>query len=446
MCSNPKYAPESAMKLYSAFLLFLTSAAAQAASFPLSQAVSEAEKQSPELQRTNSQLEELKWKRTESLSGFLPTVTASGSYLLAKRYAFFDVSFGGPVTSVPEVVPTATYGLSGRLPLFDGFQNVARYKAASELVQAGSLGLDWARFSLDQQVALLYFRALGAKKLQDVAAANLDSLEDHLKDAQAFKKAGVSTNFDVLRVEVQVSEARSAVIDAADSVAVARQNLAEALGKTNEDRDLMGDLPVLKPEAISGVNGMNPSDDRKDLLSLRARADAADKLESAAGSYLVPKIFLFGDYARYNNRDNSVWSNSAFRDSYDVGLGLSWNLFDGMTSIARSKESIEQKVQAEKTLDIAQLHAVRDLELWKRKYIYFCQVYTSRESDVLKAREAVRLARAGRRVGARTNTDLLDAESDLLRSQAGLVNSQLGAIEALVNVELATGRRLYNFY
>ena len=433
------------MKLYSILLLFVT-ATAQAASLPLSQAVNEAESQSPELQRTSSQLEELKWKRTETLSGFLPTVTGSASYLLAKQYAFLDINFGGQAVSFPQVVPTATYGLSGRIPIFDGFANVERYKAATEMVRAGTSGLDWARFSLDRQVVLLYYRALAAKMLQEVATANLNTLEDHLKDAQAFKKAGVSTNFDVLRVDVQVSEARSAVIDAADNVAVARQNLAEALGKNSEDRPLTGDLPVLKPDAIAGVSGANPGEERQDIQSLRARANAADKLETAASTHLVPRVFLFGDYQRYNNRDNSVWNNTAFRDAYDVGVGLSWNLFDGMSSVARSKEAAEEKVQAEKTLDIAQLHSVRDLELWKRKYIYFCQVYTSRASDVEKAKEAVRLARAGRRVGARTNTDLLDAESDLQRSQAGLVNSKLGAIEALVNVELATGRRLYNFY
>ncbi|MGZ3670079.1 MAG: TolC family protein [Bdellovibrionota bacterium] len=427
-----------------AFFLLLP-LSTQAAALPLSQAVNEAEAQNPQLQKSSSELEELKWKHTEALSGFLPSVTGSASYLLDKRYAYLDIALGGSMLSIPQVVPTATYGLSGRLPIFDGWANVDRYRAAGDLVQAGTLGLDWTRFQLDRNVVLLYYKALGAKLLQDVAAQNLATLEDHLKDAQAFKKAGVSTNFDVLRVEVQVSEARSALIDAGDSVAVARQSLAEALGKTSEDRPLTGELPVLKPEILHALRERT-DEERKDIQSLRARAGAMDKLEGAAGSHFVPKLFLFGDYQHYNNRDNSVWSSTAFREAYDVGIGLSWNIFDGLGSIAKSKEAIEERVQAEKTLDQAELHSVRDLELWKRKFLYFCQVYGSRQSDVEKARESVRLARAGRRVGARTNTDLLDAESDFNRAQAGLVNSQLGAIEALLNVELATGRHLYNFY
>jgi outer membrane protein TolC len=80
-----------------------------------------------------------------------------------------------------------------------------------------------------------------------------------------------------------------------------------------------------------------------------------------------------------------------------------------------------------------------------RKFTYFCSVFKSRQSDVQKSEESVRLAREGRKVGARTNTDLLDAEADLYRSQAGAVTAQLGAIEALINLELSTGQALYHF-
>jgi outer membrane protein TolC len=64
---------------------------------------------------------------------------------------------------------------------------------------------------------------------------------------------------------------------------------------------------------------------------------------------------------------------------------------------------------------------------------------------VQKSTESVRLAREGHRVGARTNTDLLDAEAELFRAQAGVVNSQVGAIEALINLELTVGKKIYDF-
>lgn len=428
------------------FLLLLTASLAHAGPLPLSEAVREAEAQSPALQKAASSLEETKWRRTEAMAGFLPSVTGSAAYLFDKKYAYLDINMGAGPISVPQVVPTATYGLGARLPLFDGWANVDRFRAAGDFVQASHLDLEWARFQLDRTVVLLYYRALGAKLLSEVAEQNLNTLRDHLRDVQLFKKAGVSTNYDVLRVEVQVSEARSALLEAADNIAVSRQRLAEAMGKPFEDRDLAGSLPVPAPEVLHVLREAS-TEERLDVQGLRARIGAQEKLESAAGAHLAPRVFLFGDYQRYNNRNRRAWlSDPAFRDAYDFGVGLSWNLFDGAVSLARSKEAIEQRFQAEKALESAELRSRTDVQAWQRKFLYSCDVYRSRLSDVEKARESVRLARVGRKVGARTNAELLDAEGDLYRAQAGVVNAQLGAIEALVNLELATGRTLYRFF
>jgi outer membrane protein TolC len=125
-----------------------------------------------------------------------------------------------------------------------------------------------------------------------------------------------------------------------------------------------------------------------------------------------------------------------------VGLNFTWNLFDGLASQAKAKAGIEQKIQAEQTLRQQRLKARQDFEFWKKKYTYFSAVNKFRLSDVEKATESVRLAKEGRRVGARTNTDLLDAETELYRAKAGVVNSQVGALEALVNLELTIGVRL----
>ncbi|MNL51499.1 Outer membrane efflux protein [compost metagenome] len=116
-----------------------------------------------------------------------------------------------------------------------------------------------------------------------------------------------------------------------------------------------------------------------------------------------------------------------------------------MTSIARSKQSIEQRFQTEKTLYQAELKAKRDYDVWKRKFLYYCSVYEARLGDVSKSQESVRLARQGQKAGSRTNTDVLDAEAELYRAKAGAVNAQMGAIEALANLELSTGQPLVQY-
>jgi outer membrane protein TolC len=128
-----------------------------------------------------------------------------------------------------------------------------------------------------------------------------------------------------------------------------------------------------------------------------------------------------------------------------VGLQLSWNIFDGMSSFSRSKQSTEQYIQSEKAYRITELKAEKDLEIGKRKYHFYINQFSARNNDISKSKESVRLAREGRRVGARTNTDLLDAEADLYKSQAGAINAQIGAVEALINLQIATGKKIISF-
>lgn len=423
--------------------LFAASPAARAAELTLKQALDLAAENSPKVQRARSAAEEVSWRRVEAAATYWPTLQGGVNYLTDKKYVMTDIEFGGNPMSIPGIVPTTTFSLTAQYALFDGFASTNRYRAAAAMEDSARHEYDWVRFQSDRETELQFYRALAAKTLKEVADANIKTLEDHLKDVTLFKKAGVSTNYDVLRVEVQVSEARSELLNSTDNIEIAKGRLAELLG-SEEAADVVGALPVPEPSMIAALDA-GAVEDRRDLVALREKASALSLQESAAGRHWVPRVSAFGTYQSYNNRTDRFDDAENFREAYQVGLNLTWNLFEGFSSVARSREAVEQRFQAEKSLQISRLRAKQDFELWKRKFSYYCAVYKARVDDVAKSRESVRLAREGQRVGVRTNTDLLDAEAELFRAQAGAVNAQIGAVEALVNLELSTGQKLYEF-
>lgn len=424
--------------------LLASSSIALAASLRLEEALKEAMSYSPKVQKSESQYRETSWKKTESYSGFLPTLFAQASYLFDKKYVLMDVDLAGNPLSIPQVVPTTNAYITAQWSVFDGFSSTNRYLSADAFKESARNDFDWTQFQVQREVTVLFYKALAAKELKSVAEQNVRALEDHLKDVRLFKKVGSSTNYDVLRVEVQVSEAQSELLNAADNVELSRGRLSEALGMDKDVSDVDGVLPRLKPELVAKLEKFEASE-RKDLQALRQKAEGFAHQEDSAEKYWVPRIALVGQYQYYNNRNDRFDDYDNFRDAYQFGVTLNWNLFDGMTSISKSKQSIEQKYQAEKTLRQSELKAQRDFDLWKKKYLYYCAVYEARLSDVQKSEESVRLAREGQRVGARTNTDVLDAEAELFRARAGVVNAQIGAIEAIVNLEMSTGQQLVQF-
>ena len=424
-------------------VLALTAWSAAADPTSLADARREAEQLSPQLQRAAAARDEAHWKRVEANSTWYPTLGGSANYLLDKKYMFLDVALAGSPTkiSIPQIIPTTTFGLDAKYNLFDGFASTNREHSAQRFESAAEDEYRWARFELDRQIALQYYRALAMKSLKAVAESNLNTLKDHLSDTKAMRASGLSTNYDVLRVEVQVSESESEFLNATDNIELAAGRLAEVIG-TQAAVDPVGALPDLKPDLINGI-AAEPSTGRADLAALTHRSEALDFQERAAANHWAPTLAATGTYNYYNNRNDGFddWGN--FRNAYTIGLALQWNFFDGFRSTSRDHQAVAQRVQSEKIRQSTLLKARQDLNLWTRKFRYNCLVYKSRQNDVAKATESVRLAREGRRVGARTNTDLLDAEGELYRAQAGAINAQLGAVEALINVELALGQPVH---
>lgn len=326
-------------KLFGFSFVAFVSFQAQADGLRLNEALQEALGNSPKVQRSESQYRETGWRKTESYSGFLPTLTANASYLFDKKYALVDVNLGGAPLAIPQVVPTTNLYLTAQWSIFDGFSSTNRYLSSDAFEQSAKSDYDWTRFTVERDVILLFYRAVAAKELKIVAEQNVRALEDHLKDVRLFKKVGSSTNFDVLRVEVQMSEAQSELLNATDNVEVTRARLSESLGQDADVSAVDGTLPKLKASLVADLKELK-MDERKDLVSLRQKAEGFRHQEDSAEKYWVPRIALMGQYQYYNNRSDGFNDYDNFRDAYQYGVTLTWNLFDGMTSISKSKQSI----------------------------------------------------------------------------------------------------------
>lgn len=410
----------------------------------LEEAVSTGRSNSPIIQRAQAVRREAEWQRKESLSGFLPSLTLSGQHFLAKKYQFTDITFGGSPVSIPGIFPTSSATLSASLPLFDGLRNVRQYSAGRLRESAASRDAHWTEFRVEQDVRLRFLQALAAERLLVVARQNVSTIEDHLKQVQSLRRGGVATNYDVLRTEVQVSEALSERLQAEDNVYLARQRLAVAMGLERDVRPLQGDLPDPLP-LVDHVRSLNIGEglsDRADLIAQENRVEAAKKSQQAAEAYWVPKISLAAQYIYYNNLTDDLTDIDHYRNAYNLGVVLTWNLFDGFASFSRAEQAESQWYQAERAHRQALLQAPVEFDSWKRRFLSSATVYTARRADIEKAQESVRLAREGFRAGTRTSTEVLDAELELFRARAGVVNAQMSSSEALINLELAIGRRL----
>lgn len=408
----------------------------------LQEAIDQTMQKSPVIQKAASIKAEASWKKRENYSSFLPTVSANAIHLFDKKLALSNIRLGNSSTDtiVPQIIPASQLTLTATLPLFEGFSSLNYYRASLENENATNNQLSWTQLKTEMDVTLAFYKALASKTLKEVAEQNLHVLQDHLKEIQNFKQSGMATNYDVLRVEVQVSNAETDLLSAIDNISTSEQNLFEAMGLDKAELQLTGELPKLNESILNNISDADINS-RADIRAFKNQITALSFTDNAKKSYWIPRLSLIGQYQYYNNITDSLSDTDKFRSAYQIGFQLNWNIFDGLNSFAHSKQTTEQFIQAEKSYRITEIKAHKDFEIQKRKYNYFLSLYKARNNDIAKAKESVRLAKEGRRVGARTNTDLLDAEADLYKSQAGAVNAQLGAIEELINLQTTIGHK-----
>ena len=413
---------------------------------------------SPAYRKAQDAESEAGWGQTEALSkGFLPHLRIEGQHFFNNElfgstnsnYTLLTIQFQGapqPI-SFPGIYPNTTLNLEASYDLFDGLKNIHELDAANNRHEAAKVESDFARLQLTEIVRLKYYTALGAKILSDMADQNVKTLQDHLKIVQDQLDNGQATKYDVLRVEVQLSVAKSDQISAHDNEALAREDLGKVMGLPEDQRTLAGPLPVLDSDVLLKAAADASYQDSPRLRAQELQSLAAGDESAAAQSFWFPRISLFGQYQWYNSPayisggfDYNDYTS--FQTDYFVGINATWDILDGGSSLARANESSEKAKQAGEDYQASKLQTPYDFDLWKRKLVSSVALYKARLADVDEAKESARLATVGFQAGTRTTTDVLDAELQEYQASAGVVQAQLNALEALINLELVTGKRL----
>ena len=418
-----------------------------AGNLTLQAAEQEAVEHSPQYQRALSEEREAGWGQMEAVSdGFLPHLAVKGQYFPEVQYSALNVQFGNfPPSQFPGIFPKTSLALDASFDLFDGFRNLHKLDAANHQHEAAKIMAGRSLLDLGGRVELSFYRALAAQMLSDMADQNVKTLEDHYRIAEDVLKSGQATRYDLLRVDVQLSESKSDQLTAHDNVLLARETLAQVMGLKNDNRPLKGELPVLDPDAL--LKSLT-DDDLKQSPDLRAgelKALAADDQSAASENFWFPKVSVVGEYEWYNSPDylgGSVVDSSVYRNSYFLGASASWDILDGGLSLAKANEAGEKAKQAKEEYEAVKLSTPYDFNLWKRRLISSTALYQAKLTDVEKAKESARLATAGFKAGTRTTTDVLDAELEQYRAAAGMVEAQINALEAMFNLELVLGRKV----
>ena len=300
------------------------------------------------------------------------------------------------------------------------------------------------------QVMSAYYRLLDDKGLQEAAEANLTNARTVRQAAEDRLANGLATLPDVLEARSAEAQADYDLQAAVGNTEIAHGDLATALGVSPTVEFKVESIHDLKmPDNI--VDTVESSIDkalaqRPDLMQRVAQLRAATAEVSSAKRAYAPKLGFDGnggEVRAYGVQNNLPGVYSGTLQTWDVGLTLSWTLFDGLARENRLAKAHADQKQAQASID-----AVRDQvenQVWAAYSTARTALRQQKAAAALleAATESYNAALESYNYGLRSQIDVVSAQKTLADARSEDVTARANLLTGLAALAYQTGDLLY---
>lgn len=385
------------------------------------------------LLRTREQIREQEGVLIEVRADRLPSLDATGKYsrtdeeLLGPGYR--DDSWSAAVTAQQLI--------------YAGGGVQARVRGQREQVEAAKLAFTAVLNDTLLAVRTQFYNVLLARELIGVREEALRVLETELTNAQHRRAAGSGSDFDVLRAEVAVANARPALIRARNTYRTSQDRLRASLGAAEAsslqptELDVQGslELPVRNIALADVIPAAHAH--RPELLRQERLVQAAEQGITAARSGYLPSVSAYASYQW--TKPTLVAATQDYLDGWTAGLQANWSIFDGRSTAGRVTQARSRVNQARYGAEELQLAVDVEVRQAHSALTEASELLVSSNKVVEQARESLRLSQARFQAGTATQLDVLTAQSQLTLARSNLAEAQHGYAVALASLDRAIG-------
>lgn len=378
----------------------------------------------------------------------IPKIRAQSQYKVIDKDSIDKFPFSGaPGFNIDYPDQSWTANLTLTQSIYEGGRVNSALRAAKLTKEQALLNHQAVIADSLLDVRLAYADVLLAAQQIIVQEASVKLLTSELEDTRRRFEAGTVPRFNVLRAQVEVSNARPRLIKARNSHRVAKSNLANLLGY-NIPRNVWEDIPLqltakledmAVPYNIDLPSALGQAIERRPELGALKKAVGLrqENLISAKAGY-KPSVQLTGGYG---SRSSSFTSDLT-RDvsGWFVGAQASWDIFDGFLTRGKVEEAKARYQKSQVDLDDTTRRVELEVRTAYSNFIEAREVLESQKIVQEQAEEALRLATARSEAGTGTQLDVLSAQTSLTESRTTQIQALRDYSATRARLERAIGQ------
>lgn len=393
----------------------------------LQSALALAYSKNPTLKAERSKLRATDEEVPKALSGFRPTITASGQYTASYGdiSAIFDI----------DELNSWDYEITLDQPLFKGFRTINSVKKAENEVLAGRQDLIAQEQSILLSAITAYLDVIRDQATLKLQQNNVTVLGQDLQAAEDRFQQGDNTKTDVAQAKARRSRALSQLALARSNLKTSRAVYEQLIGnqpaRLKQPRVPVRLLPFRLNDALDIGMKENP-----EVLASVYREEASRYNIDIIKGELLPEISLQLSYGEkfYDSPFLSDTEEFKVMGRVTVPLYRAGNVSARVRQAAQLNSNSLEQISDTRTRTKQQIIAA-----WSNYHAARSQLQSNIEA--VKANKiALSGLREEKKQGQRTLLDVLNAEQELLSSQVSVVSTQRNMIVAAYTLLQSIGR------
>jgi len=382
-----------------------------------------------------AQDEEVMGKKMEQRSRFgemLPEVTLNYGYERLNEDPFLTVTGLGKVALGTQ--DNYQFTIEATQPLFTGGALYNSYRISKNNYFAADLDRQKAIRELKQQVIEAYYGVIEARQVYEVAQSGLSSIKAHLDVANAFFNQGMIPKNDLLEAQVRYAESEQNLIIADNAIKLIESSLNLLLGRSLAEPVIIdSEIPVSELVETLTTSTQTSLQMRQEIKTVMLQLDNAGKAIKISRAAYLPSVAATYNYER-SGEDPDVED-----DSWSVGVGMSWNIFQGGSDyydVSRAK-TVSKKLGHLLT----SLQDQISLEV-KNAYLSAQEARartTVAEKAIDQAKENLRIQKDRYNLQVATTTNVLDAQALLDQTMKNYITARADYAKAIASLYSAMG-------
>lgn len=361
-------------------------------------------------------------------SGFLPSLTANASGNIDETDT--ETDFDGalrddgtprePIEILDAVTQRYDASLNLNYTLFDGLGRYYNFKRLKEQYNLSNLQSREVIENTFLQLFSVYYEVARLEENVSILQQTLNISEERKLRAQYQFDYGQVSKLQVLNAEVNTTTDKVNLLNTQQQLKNTQRDLNVILNE-NLDRLFVVDTVVSFTNSLQMEKFVETANaNNVNLQQIEIQNTINNYQVKQAESFLLPTINLSGSYGwnRVNNPASAFFPGNIRSDvSLAVGASLTWNLFDGGSSITTLKNAKLQKQNIDFEAQQIKQQVFRDIKNAKETYANALQIFELQKNNVVTATHNFERSKEQLKRGQITSIEFRQAQLNLSNAQ-----------------------------